>query len=108
MKRGALVLLAAAVSLLPTAASASPRNAYVAEVNHELRQAAHHLGTCPVANEAGSLYVTRGELDIMLVRAALRRYQHGHALQQAVAALLRQLSRDIEDVPTAKVAGGAR
>lgn len=83
----------------------SARSRYIRQVYHDINSYGLILGAYAKHPPAGStgqedaMYVIRGEADIVIVEEKLARYAKRDAERADVEDALRQLARDIEDVP---------
>lgn len=105
-----VAIWAAILFILASSAGASPfhhgaRQKYVRQVYKELASYAIILGDYQAhppddsTEQEDSMYVTRGECDIVIVEERVQRYAHGDIAKEAVEEALKNLARDIEDTP---------
>jgi hypothetical protein len=94
---------------LSLTAQAKPNKQLIKAAEKEMELAAAYLGDYsihpPVLTTAAAdtAYITRGEEDIVIVEEALQFYKHGQVGQDVVFRAIKQLQRDLEDLPPAQI-----
>ena len=86
----------------------SAKSSLIKSTEKGIKDAALYLGEYSAnppaftTTRADSAYVLRGEEDIVIVEEALQFYKHGQCGSELVIRALKQLQRDLEDIPPAQ------